>query len=79
MRLRGGRWIGTAVATVLALALLAADAPAKSVGKPRRRAVDAVIVHSLGGPDCREGARSLPDASTATRALGWPGSRPCRL
>ena len=30
---------------------------AKSTGRPRRRPVDAVIVHSLGGPDCRQGTR----------------------
>ena len=51
----GGGWIVAAVAA--ALALLAADAPAKSMGKPRSRPVDTVIVHSLGGPDCREGRR----------------------
>ncbi len=43
---------------VLALALLLATTGvlAKPGGHPRRRAVDAVIVHSLGGPDCRAGA-----------------------
>jgi N-acetylmuramoyl-L-alanine amidase len=30
---------------------------AHSNGHPRRRPVDAVIVHSLGGPDCRDGTR----------------------
>jgi N-acetyl-anhydromuramyl-L-alanine amidase AmpD len=47
------------MAIALALTLVAADALAKSIGKPRHRAVDAVIVHSLGGPDCREGTRSF--------------------
>jgi N-acetylmuramoyl-L-alanine amidase len=28
---------------------------AKPGGHPRRRPVDAVIIHSLGGPDCRDG------------------------
>lgn len=43
----------------VALALFAgvASADAKSIGKPRRRPVDAVIVHSLGGPDCQQGTR----------------------
>lgn len=30
---------------------------AKPGGHPRRRAIDSVIVHSLGGPDCRDGRR----------------------
>lgn len=30
---------------------------AKPGGHPRRRGIDALIVHSLGGPDCRDGAR----------------------
>lgn len=30
---------------------------AKPGGHPRRRAVDAVIIHSLGGPDCLDGRR----------------------
>lgn len=30
---------------------------AKPGGHPRRRAIDAIIVHSLGGPDCRAGQR----------------------
>jgi N-acetylmuramoyl-L-alanine amidase len=30
---------------------------AKPGGHPRRRGVDAIIVHSLGGPDCRDGRR----------------------
>ncbi|MCC6991688.1 MAG: N-acetylmuramoyl-L-alanine amidase, partial [Acidobacteria bacterium] len=44
-----------ATLAVLAFVVLAADAGAKSTGKPRRRAIDAVIVHSLGGPDCQQG------------------------
>lgn len=42
---------------VLVLAVLADGVGAKSTGKPRRRAVDAIIVHSLGGPDCQQGTR----------------------
>ncbi len=44
-----------AALAVLVFVVLAADAGAKSTGKPRRRVVDAVIVHSLGGPDCQHG------------------------
>ena len=51
----GSGWIARAVAAALVLALHGADMHAKSTGKPRRRVVDAVIVHSLGGPDCRQG------------------------
>lgn len=41
---------------VLALAVcLAAEATAKPTGHPRGRAVDAIIIHSLGGPDCQAG------------------------
>ncbi len=50
---RRGRAV--AVAAVLALLMLAPVTQGKSVGKPRRRPIDAVIVHSLGGPDCRNG------------------------
>ena len=40
------------------LALAAATAvSAKPAGHPRRRSVDTIIVHSLGGPDCRDGRR----------------------
>ncbi len=46
-----------AVVAVLVLAVLADGVSAKSTGKPRRRAVDAIIVHSLGGPDCQNGTR----------------------
>ena len=41
---------------MLALLLASSGVRAKPGGHPRRRAVDAVIVHSLGGPDCRAGA-----------------------
>jgi N-acetylmuramoyl-L-alanine amidase len=46
----------------LAVALVAAMAgsgvvEAKPGGHPRRRPVDAIIIHSLGGPDCRDGRR----------------------
>ena len=44
------------LALVIAFALGAAGLEAKPGGHPRRRAVDAVIIHSLGGPDCRAGA-----------------------
>lgn len=37
--------------------MLAVPLAAKPGGHPRRRAVDSVIVHSLGGPDCRDGRR----------------------
>jgi N-acetyl-anhydromuramyl-L-alanine amidase AmpD len=41
-----------------AAALLAAGAAeAKPAGHPRRRAVDVIVVHSLGGPDCQGGRR----------------------
>ena len=45
------------IVAVLVLALLAVEASAKSTGRPRRRPVDTVIVHSLGGPDCQQGTR----------------------
>lgn len=41
---------------VCALAL-AGPVVAKPGGHVRRRAIDSVIVHSLGGPDCRDGRR----------------------
>lgn len=41
-------WLGWGTAEVL---------HAKPGGHPRRRAVDTIIVHSLGGPDCRDGLR----------------------
>lgn len=34
---------------------LARPASANPSGPPRRRAVDAIIIHSLGGPDCIDG------------------------
>lgn len=43
------------LAVMVAVLCLPAAAPAKSTGKPRRRAIDTVVVHSLGGPDCRNG------------------------
>lgn len=44
---------------------------AHSNGHPRHRGVDAVIVHSLGGPDCRNGTRFFKriDGDAATWAL----------
>ncbi len=53
--------IGTRVCLAAVVGLLAALAggavEAKPGGHPRRRAVDTVVVHSLGGPDCRDGQR----------------------
>lgn len=43
------------LAVAAALVCLYAGAQAKSTGRARRRAIDTVIVHSLGGPDCRAG------------------------
>jgi N-acetylmuramoyl-L-alanine amidase len=55
--LRTARGLGRGLATLaLACAAVAAVA-AKPAGHPRRRAVDTIIVHSLGGPDCRDGRR----------------------
>lgn len=45
------------VASTAVMAALAVPLTAKPGGHPRRRAVDSVIVHSLGGPDCRDGRR----------------------
>lgn len=42
---------------VVAVVVSAVGLAAKPGGHPRRRAVDAIIVHSLGGPDCRAGQR----------------------
>lgn len=42
---------------VLLVSGLAVSLDAKPGGHPRRRPVDAIIVHSLGGPDCRDGRR----------------------
>lgn len=46
-------------------------AEAHSNGHPRRSSIDAVIVHSLGGPDCRDGTRFFKridgDAATWTQ------------
>lgn len=43
------------LAVALAVVLGGAGLAAKPGGHPRRRAVDAIIIHSLGGPDCRDG------------------------
>lgn len=58
---------------VLATLFLSQSGPiaeAHSNGHPRRRSVDAVIVHSLGGPDCRHGTRFFKriDGDAATWA-----------
>ncbi len=52
--------VRTRLATGLALVLIATmlrpgPVEAKPGGHPRRRPVDAIIIHSLGGPDCRDG------------------------
>ncbi len=54
--------VRTRIATGLALVLIApmlrpSPVEAKPGGHPRRRPVDAIIIHSLGGPDCRDGRR----------------------
>lgn len=41
----------------MALAVCGAVLQAKPGGHPRRRPVDAIIIHSLGGPDCQAGRR----------------------
>lgn len=41
---------------VLVMLAGAATLAAKPGGHPRRRGIDALIIHSLGGPDCRDGA-----------------------
>jgi N-acetylmuramoyl-L-alanine amidase len=46
-----------AAAVALAAVVGSAQLAAKPGGHPRRRSVDALIVHSLGGPDCRAGTR----------------------
>lgn len=51
----------------LALLLATSDVRAKPGGHPRRRAVDAVIVHSLGGPDCRAGMPFFRDVDGDAR------------
>lgn len=43
------------LAALFAAALLAASAFANPSGPPRRRPVDAIVIHSLGGPDCLNG------------------------
>jgi len=40
---------------LLTVALIATTALANPSGPPRRRAVDAIVIHSLGGPDCLNG------------------------
>lgn len=49
--------VGLGVLATLWLSASGPIAEAHSNGHPRRRSVDAVIVHSLGGPDCRNGSR----------------------
>jgi N-acetyl-anhydromuramyl-L-alanine amidase AmpD len=39
----------------MAVAVCAGAVQAKPTGHPRRRTVDAIIIHSLGGPDCQAG------------------------
>lgn len=48
---------GLVVAVALVAVATSAPVAAKPGGHPRRRTIDALIVHSLGGPDCRDGTR----------------------
>lgn len=61
------------VLATLWLPVAATPLLAHSNGHPRRRSVDAVIVHSLGGPDCSNGSRFFKqidgDASTWARTF----------
>ena len=41
---------------LLVFALPGARVAARSTGHPRHHAIDALIIHSLGGPDCQNGA-----------------------
>lgn len=52
---RSARWLVAAVALVAVAGV--ARVAAKPGGHPRRRGIDALIIHSLGGPDCRDGTR----------------------
>lgn len=52
----GGVAVGIVASTAVVCAL-AVPLTAKPGGHARRRAIDSVIVHSLGGPDCRDGRR----------------------
>lgn len=47
--------VGAGVALTMGLLLAVTGVEAKPGGHPRRRPVDALIVHSLGGPDCQAG------------------------
>jgi N-acetylmuramoyl-L-alanine amidase len=51
--------MGAGLVVAVLATTLAASRPveAKPGGHPRRRPVDAIIIHSLGGPDCRDGRR----------------------
>lgn len=42
-------------AVVAAILLIVPPAAANRDGPPRTRPVDAIIIHSLGGPDCKDG------------------------
>lgn len=48
-------WSRAVAMAGLAVVLSGLPAGARPGGHPRRRAVDALIIHSLGGPDCRDG------------------------
>lgn len=52
-----GRLMRASVIAVASLAAWAAVAAARPGGHARHRGIDALIIHSLGGPDCRDGAR----------------------
>lgn len=71
-----GARLSSRAALLVALAVVAISSlvHAKSAGHPRRRKVDAVIVHSLGGPDCQNGKRFFKhidgDAATWAATFG---------
>lgn len=48
---------GVAAVSALLAVVAGGGVEAKPGGHPRRRAVDTLVVHSLGGPDCRDGRR----------------------
>jgi N-acetylmuramoyl-L-alanine amidase len=59
----------TALGVALAIVGVAASAElaAKRTGHPRGRPVDAIVVHSLGGPDCQNGARFFRQVEGSAR------------
>ena len=62
--------VGTLCARVaVALCLVGGDARATSTGHPRRHTIDSLIIHSLGGPDCKDGTRFFKEVDGD--ALSW--------